>query len=77
MQQGRVQKFDELRGFGFILQGFKTRFYFHVANWLNDTVAPKPGMAVLFELAPGKKAGLADQAVNIVPLGSEIPKAGA
>lgn len=67
MQYGKVQKFDVLKGFGFILQSFKTRFYFHVTNWKSE-VPPQVGMKVQFDTAPGKRAGLPDQAIDVSPL---------
>lgn len=70
--QGRVQQFSVLKGFGFLIEGFKNRVFFHVRNWKSD-IAPKIGMPVQFNLGPANKPELPDQAVNIIPL-SEAPQ---
>ena len=67
---GKVQKFSELKGFGFLLQDFKTTRFFHVSSW-NSDIAPKNGLKVTFDLASSRKPGMPDQAVNIVPLAVE------
>jgi len=86
--QGKVHRFDEMKGYGFILHGFKHRVFFHVTDW-NSEIPPQVGMVVAFDTAPSRKPGLPPQAVNVVPLeelrrrindalspiGSETPKA--
>lgn len=67
MAQGKVQKFSELKGFGFILLNFRTRLFFHVNSWQSD-ITPRVGMMVSFEVAAPNKPGQLDQAVNIVPV---------
>ena len=64
---GRVQKFSELKGFGFLLESFRTTVFFHVSEWKSD-IAPKVGMRVTFDKAPSRKPGMPDQATNIVPV---------
>lgn len=65
--QGTVQKYDDLRGYGFILQGFKTRLFFHVRDWKSD-VAPRVGVVVSYDVAPPNKPGQLNQAVNVTPV---------
>jgi cold shock CspA family protein len=68
---GRVQKFSELKGFGFLLVDFRTTIFFHVSGW-NSDIAPKVGMRVTFDTAPSRKPGMSDQAVNIMPVESGV-----
>jgi cold shock CspA family protein len=68
---GIVQKFSQLKGFGFLLQDFKTTRFFHVSSW-NSDIAPKSGMRVTFDLAPSLKPAMPEQAVNIVPIESSV-----
>jgi cold shock CspA family protein len=63
--QGKVQKYDDLKGYGLILQGFKTRLFFHVREWKNEA-PPQVGMIVSYDVAPPHKPGQNDQAVNVV-----------
>lgn len=65
--QGIVQHFDLLKGFGFIREGFRDQRFFHISNWNSDT-APRRGMPVWYDVAPPRKAGQSDQAINVVPL---------
>jgi len=69
--QGKVQRFSELKGFGFILQDFRTKLFFHVSAWQSN-IAPRIGMMVSFEVAAPNKPGQLNQAVNIVPLESSV-----
>jgi cold shock CspA family protein len=69
--QGTVQKYDDLKGYGFILQGFKTRLFFHVREWKSDT-PPLIGMLVSYDVAPPHKPGQYNQAVNIAPVESGV-----
>jgi cold shock CspA family protein len=64
---GKIQKYDELRGFGFILQGFRKRIFFHVNHWVCDS-PPQAGMAVSYDLIPANKAGFEHQAGNVKPV---------
>jgi cold shock CspA family protein len=66
---GKVQQYNELKGFGFLLQkdNFRERVYFHITSWVGD-VAPKVGMRVSYDLAPSKKVGMPPQAVNVTPI---------
>jgi cold shock CspA family protein len=61
---GQVQKVVMLRGFGFILQDFRTRLFFHIKEWKSDT-PPAVGMVVSYEVAPPNKPGRLPQAVGI------------
>jgi len=63
---GKVQKFSELKGYGFLLIDFRTRIFFHISGWKSST-APQAGMAVTFDVAPSHKPDLPNQAVNITP----------
>jgi cold shock CspA family protein len=63
--KGTVQKYDDLKGYGFVLQGFKTRLFFHVREWKSDT-PPRIGMAVTFDVAAPNKLGQLNQAVNVM-----------
>ena len=68
----KVQQFNELKGYGWLLKDFRTRIWFHVRSWKSPN-PPQPGMTVSYELAPSRKAGLPDQAINVTPLAaSEI-----
>jgi len=69
--QGKVQKFSELKGFGFILQDFRTKLFFHVSAWQSH-IAPRIGMMVTFEVAAPNKPGQLNQAINIVPMESSV-----
>ena len=71
MIQGKVQRFSELKGFGFILQDFRTKVFFHVSAWQSN-IAPRIGMMVSFEVAAPNKPGQLNQAVNITPLESGV-----
>ncbi len=77
---GQIQKYNVLRGFGFVLQDFRTRLFFHINDWKGD-VAPVIGMRVSYDVIPPSKPNdlrMLPQAVHIVPLeGSDAPKAGA
>lgn len=63
--RGKIHKFDEDRGFGFIRVSFKEQYFFHVDNWRAATV-PVAGQKVEFDLAPGHKTGQRPQAVKII-----------
>ena|SRR5712692_10496509 len=70
--QGKVQRFSELKGFGFILQDFRTKLFFHVSAWQSN-IAPRIGMMVSFEVAaPNKPGQQFNQAINIVPVVSSV-----
>ena len=73
MVQGKVQRFSELKGFGFILQDFRTKLFFHVSAWQSN-IAPRIGMMVSFDVAAPNKPGTGqlNQAINIVPLESSV-----
>jgi cold shock CspA family protein len=64
--QGRVQKYVELRGYGFILLDFKTRVFFHLRDWKSD-LAPQVGMHVTFDLSPSSNPAKykLNQAINV------------
>lgn len=62
--EGTVQKYFNLKGYGFILQGFKSRLFFHVREWKSDT-PPCVGMLVSYDVVPPNKPGQYNQAVNI------------
>ena len=64
---GKIQMYNELKGFGFILQDFRNRLFFHVNQWHSNT-PPRVGMAVLYELIPSRKAGFQHQAGNVRPV---------
>jgi cold shock CspA family protein len=69
--EGKIQKFVLLKGYGFIIQGFKTRLFFHVNEWKSD-ITPSIGMVVSYEIAAPNKPGQLDQAINIVPVASGV-----
>ncbi len=69
--EGKVQKFQVLKGYGFILRGFRERIFFHVTEWKSD-IQPRIGMVVMYDLAPAHKPGLPDQAINVAPLESSV-----
>jgi cold shock CspA family protein len=69
----RVQQFYDLKGYGFLMKDFRTRIFFHVSAW-KSAVPPQVGMTVTFDLAPSKKPGMPEQAVNVTPLAGEEEK---
>jgi cold shock CspA family protein len=62
-----VQKFSEIKGYGFLLESFRSNIYFHVSGW-NSDIPPKIGMRVTYDKAPSFVPGKPDMAVNIVPM---------
>jgi cold shock CspA family protein len=64
---GKIQMYNELKGFGFILQDFRNRMFFHVNQWRSNT-PPQVGMVVLYDLIPSRKAGFEHQAGNVRPV---------
>ena len=64
---GVIQKYLDLRGYGFVLVDFRTRYFFHVSQWKGG-VAPKVGQHVRFDVAPARKEGQNPQAVNVAPV---------
>jgi len=73
--QAEVHQFFKTRGFGFLLEGFKNRVFFHVNDW-QSSIEPQPGMRVTFDFKPSKRPGFPPQATNIMPLENDN-KAGA
>jgi len=65
--EGKIQKFQVLKGYGFLLQDFRTRLFFHVNDWKSD-IQPRVGMVVTFDLAAPNKPGQFNRAVNVVPV---------
>jgi cold shock CspA family protein len=63
---GKIQMYNEMRGFGFILQDFRTKIFFHVNKWESNT-PPVVGMAVTYDEIPSGKAGFKNQAANVRP----------
>ncbi len=63
---GKVQKFFELKGYGFLLQDWRTQVFFHVSEWKSG-IKPRSGMVVTYDLASANKKGKPDLAVNIKP----------
>ncbi len=63
---GKIQKYDELRGYGFILRNFRDRIFFHLHQWQSDK-PPVVGMVVTYDLIPAGKAGFEHQAGNVRP----------
>jgi cold shock CspA family protein len=69
----KISTYDSSRGYGFIenvvseSESNRRRIFFHVHDW-HGNVAPEPGMVVHFELGPSRKPGMADVAVNIIPM---------
>lgn len=63
---GKIQKYNDLRGFGFILVNFRERYFFHVSEWKCST-PPRIGDAVKFDVAAPKKDGQHPQANNVTP----------
>jgi cold shock CspA family protein len=68
--QGTVQKYIELKGYGFISVDFKTRVFFHVNDWKSNDVAPEVGMPVTFEISPLTNPAKfkRDKAINVTPV---------
>lgn len=64
---GKVQTYNEIRGFGFLLQDFRTKIFFHVHQWKSNT-PPRVGMMVTFDVVPSGKAGFKNQAANVRPI---------
>ncbi len=64
---GKIQVYNELKGFGFILQDFRNRMFFHVNQWKSDK-PPVAGMMVTYDLIPSRKAGFQHQAGNVTPI---------
>ena len=67
---GKIQKFDELKGYGLILQDFRNRIFFHVSQWKSNT-PPQVGMVVLYELIPSRNSQVGRhpfQAGNVMPV---------
>lgn len=64
---GKVQSYNELRGFGFLLQDFRTKLFFHVHQWKAD-VPPQVGMVVTYDVIPSGKGDFKNQAANVRPL---------
>jgi hypothetical protein len=62
----RVQQFKVLKGYGWLLEGFRNRIWFHVSAWKSD-IPPRIGMMVSFDTAPARD-GKPDQAINVTPL---------
>lgn len=56
--QGKIQQFKPLKGYGFILHGFKTRIFFHVTEW-NSDVQPRVGIAGAIRNSPVGEARIA------------------
>jgi hypothetical protein len=78
---GQVQKYIVLRGFGFILQDFRTRLFFHINDWKGQ-IGPEVGMYVHYDVEPPEDPNnkrLLAHAVNIMPIGTPegaTPKTG-
>lgn len=64
--KGKITQYKEPNGFGWIAESFNKIHYFHVSNWMADTI-PVVGMEVEFEIGPGRKPGQI-QAVNVTPI---------
>ncbi len=64
---GKIQKYDELRGFGFLLKNFRDRIFFHINQWQSDK-PPVAGMMVTYDLIPSRKSGFQHQAGNVTPV---------
>lgn len=69
----KIQQYNDLKGFGFLLKDFRTRVFFHVKDW-KGSVPPQQGMQVSYELGPAFKPGLPDSAVSVTPLAGEEQK---
>ena len=63
----KVQKFYDTKGYGFLLQDFRTRIFFHVTQWRSST-PPQEGMMVTYDLIPSRKSGFEHQAGNVTPV---------
>jgi cold shock CspA family protein len=68
---GKVQTFYDTKGYGFLLEDFRTRIFFHVTQWRSST-PPQEGMLVTYDLIPSHKAGFQYQAGNITPIKTEL-----
>jgi cold shock CspA family protein len=69
--EGTVQSFNMLKGYGWILADWRTRIYFHVSQWKSDT-KPVVGLLVEFDIAPPRKDGQHQQAMNITPVAEAL-----
>lgn len=71
--QGVVQRYLELKAYGFISIDFKTRVFFHLNDW-NSDVAPAVGMPVTFEISPSSNPEKykRDRATNVTPVESGV-----
>jgi cold shock CspA family protein len=72
--QGTVQKYIDLKGYGFISVDFRTRVFFHINDWKSDVVAPEVGMHVTFEISPLSNPAkfTRDKAINVTPVESGV-----
>ena len=56
-------------GYGFVFNDeINRRIFFHIRDWHRGT-DPVVGDEVVFELAPSKRPGRPDEAVNVTPTG--------
>jgi cold shock CspA family protein len=63
--EGKIQFFNVMRGFGFILVNFNERYFFHVSDYRGKD-EPRAGQPVYFSIGPGKP-GKPPQAVDVMP----------
>jgi hypothetical protein len=66
--EGIVQSYRPLKGWGIILQGVNTRFWFHATYCKKSDIIPFPGMKVRFEIKPPQKQGGLPQAYDVEPI---------
>lgn len=60
------------RDFAFVFSYETNKRFVHLTNW-KGVNPPVVGDEVEFELAPGYKPGLPEQAVNVTPTGRKLP----
>jgi len=65
---GTIQQYAALNRYGFILSDndFRSQIFFHIKNY-HGSLIPEKGMRVEFDLGPGFKPGLPDQAIKVIP----------
>jgi hypothetical protein len=70
--EGAVQSYRPLRGWGIILVGVNTRYWFHATYCKRNDVMPFPGMRVRFKVKPPQREGQLYQAYDVEPIESRL-----
>jgi cold shock CspA family protein len=74
--QGTIQVYFPLKAYGFILLNFRDRIFFHLCNY-KGYIEPVGGMLVNFDIAPPRRQGQREQAVNVIPIEASTEVGGA